>query len=141
MSEQKTKEEVLKGMKHHQEEYAKLSAEYKVFKEVEEKAQRTAIQMKRLEEYKAKYNFFVDSDATAKPINWEEVEMLIKSTLDSSDPYVLGSDFTGMQGLISPAHGSNTQKLTPMVEEESDVKKYVEREMRRLEWEARYKKK
>lgn len=135
-----TKSEILSAMRQHQQEYAKFAAQLKVLSAKEEHQARVTRQFNRLETFRNKYKFFVDiNDGSTKEIDWNEIEKLIKSTLDEADGYGLGFDQTGMPGLGASYHGGGG--FQPMVEEESDGRKVAEYEARRREYAERAKKK
>lgn len=131
----KTKVELISEMKELQQEYGKRATLLKSMTFDEEMKERETRQLERLEAYKAKYKYYASSDGTTKDIDWTEVEKLVRTTL-TQDPnkggYALGFDQTGMEGLgYDYVQGG---LFTPMVEEESDAKKYAEREKRRIEF-------
>lgn len=137
----KTKTEILSEMRELQQLYSKAAAVLKQMTYEEELKETIARQMDRLAAYKAKYNFYVQNDGTAKPIDWDEVEKLIKTSLDNPNlptGYALGFDQTGMEGLGYDYGNGGT--FSPMVEEENDVRKYLEREKLRQEFLAKAKK-
>lgn len=129
----KTKTELLTEMRELQNSYAKVAGEYKELVAKEEVDNFNARQMERLELYKTKYKFYAMNNGEAKPIDWEEVEKLVKST----PGYALGFDQTGMEGLAYDYGNGST--FSPMVEEEADVRKYLEREKLRSEFAERVK--
>jgi hypothetical protein len=135
--------ELLSKMKELQQEYAKHAAELKALKEEDEQKQFQERQLSRLEAYKAKYKYFVSGDGSVKEINFEEVEKLIRSSFGQKSGYALGFDSSGMEGLgydsgATSGHG-DAGYFTPMVEDETEAKRYVEREARRQEWLKNYK--
>lgn len=134
MSDQR-KEQLQSKMRHHQQEYSKYASEMKEITSKEEAAKRNQRQLDRLEKYKPKYKFFALEDGTAEPINWDEVEEQVKSYLGKETGYALGFDETGAEGLGCSLNGKNVFK--PMVEEESDARKYRELLARRAEFYAR----
>lgn len=127
--------ELLKSMKYHQEEYAKLASELKALKQAEQAEHDKVHQMARLEAFKAKYKFYVKD---LIPIDWEEVEKLVTVSYGRDDGYALGHDETGMPGLIVVNNGA-IAAFSPMIEEEGDARKYNEREEKRREIAARKK--
>lgn len=137
---QPTKAEILSEMRELQQQYSAKATLLKQMQFDEEMKERETRQLERLETYRAKYKYYVQPDGSTKEIDWEEVEKLIKVTV-AQDPakggFALGFDQTGMEGL---GHESgNSSAFTPMVEEESDARKYVEREERRQKFVARQK--
>lgn len=136
MSETKTKSELLSEMRELQQEYSKRAAILKEMTFNDEKADYEKRQLERLEQYKAKYKFYANSKGEAKPIDWEEVEKLIRSSFETygqrGSGYYLGFDQTGVEGLGCDYGTGGT--FSPMVEEESDARKYAEREARRQEF-------
>ena len=132
-----TKEEILTQMKVHQAEYSKLNEEYKVLKAADEKETHFKKQQGRLELFKSKYNFFAHEDGKVEPINWETVATNLAGTTSMEEGYILGWDETGMPGMGHAAYNGGT--FLAMVEEEGDVRKYLEREAKRKEVVARRK--
>lgn len=136
----RTKDVILSEMKELQQQYSKRSSELKDLAFIEDKAEYEARQLARLAEYKSKYNFYI-KDGEAKPINWDEVEKLVRTSFDSfgkpAAGYSLGFDQTGMEGL--GCDYGNGGDFTPMVEDESDAPKFLAREKRRKEFIARAK--
>lgn len=142
MSEQKSKSELLTVMRELQQAYAKAAAELKEFTFAEDKAEHEKRQLQRFEAYKAKYTFYIQADGTAKTIDWEEINKLLTTSFASygsgkAEGYSLGFDQNGMEGLGFDFGNGN--EFTPMVEEEGDVRKFNEREVRRKEFAARLK--
>lgn len=123
-------------MREIQQQYAAVAAQLKELTFAEEKAAFEQRQLTRLEEYKQKYKFYASLEGEAKEIDWEEVEKLVRSSFVSygkpAPGYSLGFDQSGTEGLGCD-YGNRTT-FNPMVEEETDVKKYAARETRRLEF-------
>lgn len=145
MSETLNKSEILSAMREHQKAYSELSAQLKQITAAEEFESYRARQMSRLEEYKGKFKYYVDlSSGETKPIDWEEVEKLIKTSFDNPTyhagnllGYALGFDSTGMCGLGNDYGNGGT--FNPMVEDEADGRKAFEQEKRRQEYAANVK--
>lgn len=136
-----TKEDILNQMKFHQAEYSKLNEEYKKLKQVDEAANYVTKQLARLEEFKVRYKFYANtSKGEPEVIDWEKVETQIKAGDDRNGP-ALGWDETGMPGFGGGYGGGSGHSsggwFSPMVEEEGDIKKYLEREEKRREIAAR----
>jgi hypothetical protein len=132
-----TKSELLSKMKEHQQAYAKYAAELKAISAAEEQKAYEERQLARLEEYKAKYRFFVNNDDTIKEIDWEEVEKLIKTSFNQNLGYSLGFDQNGMEGL---GYGdSSGGQFIPMVEDEIEGQRFLARDKRRKEFAAKLK--
>lgn len=137
-----TKSEILTEMRELQQSYARAAAKLKEFSFAEDKAIYEKRQLERLEQYKAKYKFYVEADGTAKEIDWVEVEKLITTSFGSygdskGQGYGLGSDSDGMEGL---GHDNgNGGSFSAMVEEEADARKLTERLKRKEEFLARAK--
>lgn len=134
MEEQKpqTKEEIIKQMKFHQDQYALLKSQMNEIQRNENRELHKKRQLARLEEFKIKYKFYVTSGDPIL-IDWEEVEKLLNVSFTQDVGYALGWDDSGMPGLGS-ANG-----FSPMVEEEQDARKYIEREAKRKEIASRRK--
>lgn len=127
----KLKSDLIKLMRHHQQEYAALSAQLKEINLVEEQESFEKKQLSKIQEYREKYNFYVSlKDGSTKSINWDEVERLVTSSFSVSGGYMLGFDESGMPGLGN----LNNNSFEPMVEEETDGRKVYERELRRKEY-------
>jgi hypothetical protein len=133
--EKDKKVELLTKMKEYQKAYSEAATQLREITNKEEKVEFSERQLKRLADYKAKYNFYVAEDGTAKPIDWDEVEKLINNSIDTWDSvphgYVLGFDRRGYEGI--GYEGGNA--FSPMLEEEAEVKRFVEREQRRAQFE------
>lgn len=132
-----TKEEIMKQMRFHQAEYSKLNEEYKTLKAQEDQEHFVSKQLARLEEFSAKYKFFLGDEGAPVAIDWEDVSKSIKSTVSMEEGYALGWDETGVACLIKSTY--NNVVLTGLFEEESDIRKYLEREAKRKEVAARKK--
>lgn len=132
-----TKSELISKMREHQQEYAKYAAELKALSAAEEQKAYQDRQLARLEEYKAKYNFFVEEDGSVKQIDWAEIETLIKTSFDKVTGYALGFDQTGMEGLAYNTGNGGT--FSPMVEDEVEAKRFTAREKRRKEFASKAK--
>ena len=137
------KTEILSKMKEHQKAYSELSAQLKAITAEEENKELQERQLKRLEEYKVKYKFYVHlsedlSDNTVTLIDFEELEKLVKSSFESNVvSYALGFDQTGMEGLGYTVGGGTS--FTPMVEDEVEAERFIAREKRRREFIAKSK--
>ena len=130
-----SKTELLSKMREHQQQYAAYAAELKKLTAEEEHKLMQERQLSRLEEYKNKYTLYVQEDGSTKTIDWEEVEKLITSSFESDAGYALGFDQTGTEGL--GRNYGNLSSFTPMVEDEVEARRYVEREKRRQEFIAK----
>ena len=144
MSEVKTKAELMSELREIQQKYSAVAAQLKELTFAEEKAIYEQRQLTRLEEYKQKYKFYASlKEEEPKAIDWEEVEKLVRSSFASygkpAAGYSLGFDQSGMEGLGCD-YGNNTN-FNPMVEEASDIPKYIARETRRQEFIDRAKQK
>jgi hypothetical protein len=144
-----SKQDIIDKMKIHQVEYSRLNEELKKIKEDEKNISFFKSQAERLIEFKVRYNFFVlfkndrntagtpFSTKEVEPIDWAKVETCLSSTLSLQEGYALGWDETGMPGL--GYHTYSETSFQPMVETEDDAKKYLERELKRIEIAARKK--
>jgi hypothetical protein len=132
-----SKTELLSKMREHQSKYAEYSSLLKEITAAEDLKMETERQTKRLEEYKTKYTLFIQEDGAPKSIDWEEVEKLILNSIGTGKGYALGFNAYGEEGL-GYTQGEYTS-FSPMVEEESDVRKFLERETRRKEYQKRIK--
>ena len=139
---QLTKEEVMKQMKHHRSEYERLSSEFRKFDFEDSVKRHNSMQKNLLEKFKSKYKFYVtlDDEKKVRSIDWEEIEKLITNSYDHAkqEGYLLGYDDTGMPGIFVTYYGGGGSE--GFVEEESDIRKYHEREEQRLAVQARKKK-
>lgn len=135
-----SKTELLTKMRTLQAEYSKYASFLKIITNEEDMRDREHRQLARLEEYRNKYKFYVQDDGSAKLIDWEDVEKLVRQSIPTGEGYMLGYEQSGMEGL-GYFHQSGFTKFTPMVETEEDVRKYVERETRKKEFEARVRRK
>jgi hypothetical protein len=134
-----TKQELLDQMRIHQTAYSQLASEVREINSQEEQETYEKRQLERFEQYKAKYKFYVKEDGSVKDIDWEEVEKLIKTSTRTLRPYALGFSQYGMEGL---GHDYGTGgSFSPMVEDETDARRYIERVKRIDEWHANYNKK
>jgi hypothetical protein len=141
MSEEKakTKTELLSEMRELQQEYARVASLYKEMNAADERAKFEERQLARLADYKTKYKFFVQNDGTPKAIDWAEVENLVVTSFGKNGGYALGFDQNGMEGLGCDYGQGAT--FDPMVEDETEVSRYLAREKRRLEFAAQRKQK
>lgn len=137
------KTEILSKMKEHQKAYSELSTQLKAITAEEEKKEIQERQLKRLEEYKNKYKFYVKasddlSEVSFNEIDFSELEKLVTSSFDSEIvSYALGFDQTGMEGLGHTV--GNLTSFTPMVEDEVEGERFIAREKRRREFIAKSK--
>jgi hypothetical protein len=127
------KTEVLKAMKFHQEEFSKLNDIYKTFKQEDKRAADEKYQTRNFNEFKEQYKFYAKLNVeTGEPyavaIDWEEVWKLISTSFGLEEGYCLGYDITGMPGLVHGNFKTTAHTFSPMIEEESDSRKYWERE-------------
>ena len=135
----KTKVELMSEMRRLQAAYSEVAGQLKQLTFAEEKVQREVRQLERLERYKSKYSLYANDDGTTKAIDWEEVEKLIKTSFNSDTvSYGLGFDQNGMEGL-GYDYGTGKQ-FQPMVEDDTDARRYFEREKLRQEFTEKSKK-
>ena len=137
MSEvQKTRNELLSEMREHQAAYAKLAAELKALSAADEAAALEERQLKRLEDYKAKYKYYaaVGESGDLKEIDWDEVEKLVKASFGTGAGYSLGFNEVGQEGL---GHDyGNGGHFSPMFEDALEIERYKAREVRRQQFAA-----
>ncbi len=141
-NKQKTKNELMSEMRHHQDQYATLKAQLQKMQQEENFEVQKKRQLGRLEEFKAKYKFYVAKEAAeqAIPIDWDEVQKLIELSFGNEEGYALGWDATGMPGLgYSGPYDNSINQFSPMIEDDTDSRKYHEREAKRKEIELRRK--
>lgn len=133
----KTKTELLSEMRELQQQYAERAQTLKDMNFEEEKAEFEKRQLAYLEEFKGKYKFYASLDGTAKGIDWDEVEKLIRASFVSFGKdvkgYALGTNQLGVQGL-GANYGDPSSLFTPMVEDEVEARRYAEREERRAKF-------
>jgi hypothetical protein len=137
--QQLSKTEIISQMRQHQAEYAKYAALLKEISLKEDLKAEESRQMSRLEVYKQKYKFLVQDDGAAKEIDWDEIEKLVRQSLGTGQGYALGFNSAGDEGL-GYDFGSGTN-FTPMVEEERDAQKLIQRYKRIKEFDLKNKRK
>ena len=120
-----TKQDLIDQMRTLQQQYAALAEQLKAIKVEEEREGKKARQLALLESFKTKYKFWAKLESPE--IDWAEVDKLINTSFGQPHVYMVTYDSSGMPGLLLVVDGS-PYEFQPMVEEESDIRKYNERE-------------